>query len=74
MQTSIANREQELANIDPSYTSRNADLQRLQQELNSAEARVETLYGKQGRGRQFTSEAQRNSFLQSQIDALQEQV
>lgn len=73
-QTLIAAREQELSSLEPSYTSRNADLHQLQQELNTAQSRVETLYGKQGRGRQFTSEEQRNNFLQSQIDALQEQV
>ena len=35
---------------------------------------MEALYGKQGRGRQFTSKAERNTFLQAQIDSLTTQV
>jgi hypothetical protein len=35
--------------------------------------RVEALYGKQGRGRQFRSKKERDSFLQVQIDKLQGQ-
>ena len=38
------------------------------------QSRVEALYGKQGRGRQFTSKAERNTFLQAQIDSLTAQV
>jgi hypothetical protein len=33
-------------------------------------SRVETLYGKQGRGKQFTSKAERDVFLQVQIDSI----
>ena len=74
VQSSIYEREAELSGMEPSYMTRREHLENLQKELNEAQARTETLYGKQGRGRQFSSEADRNEFLQSQIDSLQEQV
>jgi len=35
---------------------------------------VETLYGKQGRGKQFRTKAERDAFLQQQIDSLSAQI
>ncbi|CAE7721680.1 Smc3, partial [Symbiodinium microadriaticum] len=74
VQASIAEREKELASMEPSYATRHRELLGLQQELTQAQSRVEALYGKQGRGKQFSSEEERNSFLQSQIDSLNQQI
>lgn len=49
-------------------------LSRLEQEQTSISQRLETLYGKQGRGQQFTSEKQRNIFLQEQVKTLRTQL
>ena len=70
----MTTRERELADIEPTYQARYQELLTLQESLREAQSRVESLYGKQGRGRQFATEEQRNAFLQSQIDSLNEQV
>ena len=66
--------EAELAKIDPKYERKFDELQQTQQQLDTVKARVEGLYGKQGRGRQFNSKKERDSFLQKQVEALQAQV
>ena len=42
--------------------------------MSRAKARVEQLYGKQGRGKQFSSKVERNAFLDEQIGILTAQV
>mmetsp|Transcript_23269 Transcript_23269/g.34155 ORF Transcript_23269/g.34155 Transcript_23269/m.34155 type:complete len:1343 (-) Transcript_23269:210-4238(-) len=72
VQSSISEREEELANLEPQYTAKRSQLENLQLDLTESQARMETLYGKQGRGKQFSSEEDRNRFLQNQIDSLKE--
>jgi structural maintenance of chromosome 3 (chondroitin sulfate proteoglycan 6) len=66
----IAQSEAELERIEPLHEERRSGLVAAQEELARVESRVEALYGKQGRGRQFTSKSERDAFLQVQIDSL----
>lgn len=66
----VSQSEEELERIDPTHQERSAELLAAQEEASSVSSRVETLTGKQGRGRQFTSKAERDAFLQVQIDSL----
>jgi len=66
--------EGELEEIEPQYEEGHAALESRRDELAQTQSRVEALYGKQGRGRQFTSKNERNAFLQTQIDSLSGQV
>ena len=56
--------------IGPVHRKRNADLLAAQEEARTVKNRVEALYGKQGRGRQFSSKGDRDAFLQVQINSL----
>lgn len=73
VKTAIAAREQELAALAPEYAQHVDKLSKLESEFDSTSQRLETLYGKQGRGMQFTSKKDRNAFLQEQIESLQAQ-
>lgn len=66
----IVQSEAELASIGPEFDERSAGLLSVQEEAARLGSRVEALYGKQGRGRQFTSKADRDAFLQVQIESL----
>lgn len=66
----IVQSEAELARIGPEFDERSAGLLSVQEEAARLGSRVEALYGKQGRGRQFTSKADRDAFLQVQIESL----
>lgn len=48
-------------------------LQQLQERASHIRSRIEALYGKQGRGAQFSSKQERDKFLQTQITALAKQ-
>lgn len=74
LQESITNQEQELSELEPIYQNFHSELVSKQNELVSSRNRIETLYGKQGRGKQFRTEAERNQFLSNQIKSLQQQV
>lgn len=60
--------------MEPLYQHSHSELLNKQNELASSRSRIETLYGKQGRGRQFRTEAERNQFLTNQVHSLQQQV
>ena len=64
--------EQELQHLEPDYSSRRQALEVLKEQIARMEGRVETLYGKQGRGRQFASKQERDTFLEGQIVTLKE--
>lgn len=66
----IVQSEAELARVGPEYDERSAGLLAVQEEASRVGGRVEALYGKQGRGRQFTSKSDRDAFLQVQIQSL----
>ncbi len=70
----IDERETELLHLDPEYHVKMKTREEMQSELSSTNDRIEWLYGKQGRGRQFSSISERNNFLQSQIEQLKRQV
>lgn len=66
----VAQSEASLEEIGPVHKKRSADLLTAQEEAARVNNRVEALYGKQGRGRMFSSKAERDAFLQVQIDSL----
>eukprot|EP01041_Mallomonas_annulata_P001154 gene1154-2235_t len=63
--------ERDLSGVEPAYESKAASVLRLRQEIASVKSRTELIYGKQGRSRQFSTIAQRNSFLLEQIQLLE---
>ena len=72
--TAITTQQQALADLDPEYTRHAETLASLEQGFAATSQRLETLYGKQGRGQQFTSEKNRNVFLKDQVKALKAQL
>ena len=70
----IADCERELGKIEPEFCSSVTRAGDIQQQIDVLKHRVDALYGKQGRGQQFSSKKDRDAFLQSQIAVLQEQV
>ena len=66
----IGQSEAKLEEVGPVHRARSADVVAAQEEARSVKNRVEALYGKQGRGRQFSSKVERDAFLQVQIDSL----
>jgi structural maintenance of chromosome 3 (chondroitin sulfate proteoglycan 6) len=60
--------------VDPSFVVKTDALKERAAELKVVQTKVDALYEKQGRGRQFTSIKKRDAFLQTQIDALNEQI
>ena len=72
--TTIAAREKEIIDLEPQYNDCTSLLNSLEYERKTTSQRLETLYGKQGRGQQFNSVNDRNSFLRKQIEALQTQL
>jgi len=70
----VAETEQQLAEVNPQHAEQTASLNELRSALSHAESRSEALYGKQGRGVQFHTKAERDAFLQTQIDSLVRQV
>jgi len=74
LDTRITQAQTELTAVGPAYDSLHAEQAKTMATLEMVRARVEQLYGKQGRGRQFSSKQERDVFLQEQIDGLQRQV
>lgn len=70
----ITQTKQQLASMQPDYERRSQNCRELQQQHNDVSAAIDTLYGKQGRGKQFSNKKERDAFLQSQITQLQQQV
>lgn len=66
----MESKQSELAAIEPVYAQKSLALQEAKEELATVRARTEALYGKQGRGRQFATERERNGFLTEQINTL----
>lgn len=60
--------------LEPVYSSQLQQLEQLKKEDSTNNQRIEFLYGRQGRGRQFNTVQERNTFLQHQIDLLRAQV
>jgi hypothetical protein len=74
VQDTIKQRSAELAQLEPEYQSAAKLLDDYQSELLGTNSRIEYLYGRQGRGRQFKNITERNGFLQHQIAELRRQV
>jgi len=66
--------EADLSKVEPKYDDTNGRAIAAQQQLENVKYRMEALYGKQRRGRQFGSKKDRDAFLGSQIDELTKQV
>lgn len=70
----VQQRERDLRAIEPEHAAKTAQLSEMEAEVMAVRSQVETLYGKQGRGAQFNSKADRDRFLQTQIDSLSAQI
>jgi structural maintenance of chromosome 3 (chondroitin sulfate proteoglycan 6) len=66
----IAQKESELANIVPGYSTAKASEAEVKTKLDSAEASRQRLYAKQGRSAQFKNKSERDKFLKKEIDEL----
>jgi structural maintenance of chromosome 3 (chondroitin sulfate proteoglycan 6) len=67
----IAKEQQTLNDkIEPKYEDAKDTLSRMNHERNEAKKKIDGLYAKQGRGKQFQSKSDRDQYLQSQIDDL----
>lgn len=66
----IAKAETELAEVMPQYTASKQQLQTLRDQQTSARQQQDALYAKQTRGQQFRTRAERDRFLQSQLNEL----
>jgi structural maintenance of chromosome 3 (chondroitin sulfate proteoglycan 6) len=64
----------ELAAIEPEFDRQSAEVARLAAENDLIKSQIEGLYGKQGRGRQFKTKKERDSFLSQQIQQLTAQI
>uniref|UniRef100_A0A7S4I268 Structural maintenance of chromosomes protein n=1 Tax=Odontella aurita TaxID=265563 RepID=A0A7S4I268_9STRA len=56
--------------VQPKYDGAKDEVTRMTNEVDEARKKMEGLYAKQGRGRQFTTKEDRDAFLRSQIDDL----
>ncbi|KAG8821762.1 Structural maintenance of chromosomes protein 3 [Serendipita sp. 399] len=65
-------KEVEMMELEPEWDSAQKSAQALRQSLEAWDARLQILYSKQGRLRQFTSMAERDQFLKGEIKALKE--
>jgi structural maintenance of chromosome 3 (chondroitin sulfate proteoglycan 6) len=70
----VGTAEQELDKVTPDFERQAQAVRAMQAELAQLQKRTEMLYGKQGRGAQFANKADRNKFLQNQIDSIQKVV
>jgi structural maintenance of chromosome 3 (chondroitin sulfate proteoglycan 6) len=66
--------ELNMSQVEPKYEESNNNLSQVQEEIFEIKQRIESLYGKQGRGRQFSSKKERDTFLQSQVETIVDQV
>lgn len=66
----IAKTQKSLENITPQYESRRDSEEKCTQELAAAEQRRKELYAKQGRGNQFTSRDDRDSWIKNELKSL----
>ena len=69
----IAQCYNQLAAIEPSHADKSKQLHDMQSSVIQVSSRIDSLYGKQGRGAQFSSKAERDKFLQTQINTLSAQ-
>jgi hypothetical protein len=74
IQDTIKERSAEMAQLEPEYQSAAKLLNDYQSELLGTNSRIEHLYGRQGRGKQFKNIKERNGFLHHQIAELRRQV
>jgi structural maintenance of chromosome 3 (chondroitin sulfate proteoglycan 6) len=70
----IQQTEKELAAIETQCVGRRAELDAAKDEQAIDHMKIEALYGKQGRGRQFKSAKERDTFLRTQISLVDAQV
>ncbi|CAG7849952.1 Structural maintenance of chromosomes protein 3 AltName: Full=Cohesin complex Psm3 subunit [Serendipita indica DSM 11827] len=65
-------KEVEMMELEPECATAQEREQEARQTLDATNARLQTLYSKQGRLRQFATAAERDSFLQSEIKSIKE--
>lgn len=68
VQSSIKEREEELARITPEYLARLDQESAMKSELDSAEGMRQRLYAKQGRNARFRNKKERDSWLREEIN------
>ena len=64
----------QLEEVEPRFANLLTRRKETEDKLARTKARVEQLYGKQGRGKEFSSKAERNAFLDEQMAILDTQV
>lgn len=66
----IAAKEKELESIEPNYVQQKAKETELRQERDNTQSSLDRLVAKQSRGNQFKTKAERDKFLQQEIEDL----
>lgn len=66
LQDEIEQKETELREVEPRFEETNEKEAECRKELEQAETRQSTLFGKQGRASQFRTQAERDAFLRSE--------
>lgn len=74
LSASIRDSEAALEDTQRLYESKNAELAATRERRVANQMQIDTLYGKQGRGRQFSSAKERDAFLKTQIAQLEAQI
>lgn len=70
----IRETEQELAVVEGQCEAKRVEMSSQKEQQANDHMKIESLYGKQGRGRQFTSAKERDAFLRSQIALVDEEI
>lgn len=70
LKATIASKQTELAKITPEFTRLSSEEEQLREQVSNAEAHQSLLYSKQGRNSQYATQADRDSWLQSEISSL----
>lgn len=70
LKSNIAAKESQLAEITPNFTRLSAEEEQLREQVANAEAQQSLLYSKQGRNSQYATQADRDSWLQGEINNL----
>jgi structural maintenance of chromosome 3 (chondroitin sulfate proteoglycan 6) len=74
LSVSIGEGEAALGDIQRLYESKGSELGAARERRAANQMRIDTLYGKQGRGRQFATAKERDAFLKTQISQLESQI
>ncbi|KAG7561878.1 hypothetical protein FFLO_02695 [Filobasidium floriforme] len=71
IETRLVQVREELDQLGTQYEERVTQERQLRQEIDTAQGRLEALYGKQGRSNQFATQAERDAHLREEIETAQ---